>query len=689
MKAKLLLLACLFMPAASIQANNISTPASLNKKVSSETFAYIRIPNMWGLLSSPKGNAISNALASPAHQTQIAELKAAVEKNILTELEPYTGFALKLVLSRLTSPIEAMAITPKGSPSPIPNLAIRTQLDFKTVGEFKALLAAMSQEIPIQITAPITAEGFGTLQVEAVTIQLHFDSATGMLNMVAGQMVNQKIFDEITSLPDATYPVFQADQQQIDNSGQGLFIWLNAKKILPLAQAGMPPEVSMGLQQMGLLDATSAAAGMGMSNGKGRLQVFLNAPHTGLRKSIPGVNNNFSVTSAGTPGGMFSISILSLELLQGVEKLMQMMSPDDYTQYEATQKQIKEAAGFDARDVLSAIGPETLFFSDDEGSYLAIRLRDPAKFYGILDKLKQMFQLKHEQVTVDGVQHHHLAIPGISFPQSSPDFLMTLLSRSGTHLYWIEDNGYLLMAQIPQMLMEHQKSANRQPIQHWLNEQQRQSGQHSMALLSFTLEDMPTEIYNVYLQLLLMLGDFAEYPIDLYKLPSASQVNLANNGTFGVQFDMSESQIGFGITYESTMIDFLLDPGAGSVVVVGGIMAAVAIPAYQDYITRASVAEGMSIASGYKIAVSEYYYLNNKLPTAEKDLAIDPVRPYGPVESVTMQGEGEIHIKLTGSNLYGSSVVFAPKIENGVVRWACSSKGTSMKYLPSECRVEY
>jgi type IV pilus assembly protein PilA len=46
-----------------------------------------------------------------------------------------------------------------------------------------------------------------------------------------------------------------------------------------------------------------------------------------------------------------------------------------------------------------------------------------------------------------------------------------------------------------------------------------------------------------------------------------------------------------------------------------GILAAIAIPAYQNYTVRAQVTEGLLLADGWKQAVGEYYYQNNTFPT--------------------------------------------------------------------------
>ncbi|HEX2139136.1 MAG TPA: pilin, partial [Woeseiaceae bacterium] len=56
------------------------------------------------------------------------------------------------------------------------------------------------------------------------------------------------------------------------------------------------------------------------------------------------------------------------------------------------------------------------------------------------------------------------------------------------------------------------------------------------------------------------------------------------------------------------------------VVAIIGILAAIAIPAYQDYTIRAQVSEGLNLASGAKVAVAEYYQNNGAWPSCN-DLA--------------------------------------------------------------------
>src|ERR1700677_3675390 len=51
------------------------------------------------------------------------------------------------------------------------------------------------------------------------------------------------------------------------------------------------------------------------------------------------------------------------------------------------------------------------------------------------------------------------------------------------------------------------------------------------------------------------------------------------------------------------------------VIAIIGILAAIAIPAYQNYTIRSQVTEGLSLADGWKTSISEYYAQNGKFPS--------------------------------------------------------------------------
>jgi len=141
------------------------------------------------------------------------------------------------------------------------------------------------------------------------------------------------------------------------------------------------------------------------------------------------------------------------------------------------------------------------------------------------------------------------------------------------------------------------------------------------------------------------------------------------------------------------------------VVAILGILAAIAIPAYQDYTVRAKVAEGLSLASAAKTSVTEYYSANGSWPTdnATAGLAAAEEITGKWVQSVTVGENGLITITYQnlGSNVTGTTLALAPVVHNGSVEWVCGkatpSSGTPAadaggatdledRYLPANCR---
>ena len=143
------------------------------------------------------------------------------------------------------------------------------------------------------------------------------------------------------------------------------------------------------------------------------------------------------------------------------------------------------------------------------------------------------------------------------------------------------------------------------------------------------------------------------------------------------------------------------------VVAIIGILAAVAIPAYQDYTVRARVTEGLSLASAAKTAVVE----NASSGASSYDLGYQAPSPTRNVTSVVPNGaSGVITIAYTAA-AGGGNLILAPYTggfaapvalpaagtpPNGAIGWRCRAAGSTFgvgaagtllaKYAPSECR---
>ena len=125
------------------------------------------------------------------------------------------------------------------------------------------------------------------------------------------------------------------------------------------------------------------------------------------------------------------------------------------------------------------------------------------------------------------------------------------------------------------------------------------------------------------------------------------------------------------------------------VVAIIGILAAVAIPAYQDYTIRAKVTEGLGFAAAAKTAVAEYYASRAVLPPTNADAGVDTVATqYVASIAVTAGVIDVLFNALGGSTVANQLVKFTPTVSpSGVITWDCKTGSTiPAKYLPSVCR---
>ncbi len=135
------------------------------------------------------------------------------------------------------------------------------------------------------------------------------------------------------------------------------------------------------------------------------------------------------------------------------------------------------------------------------------------------------------------------------------------------------------------------------------------------------------------------------------------------------------------------------------VVAIIGILAAVALPAYQDYTVRAKMSEVVLAASGPKSAIAETFQSNSAMPLDQAAAGLPAVADTATkmVTSVTYARTSATVAAVTAlataavggdvATTQGVKLTATGDVPTGKVSWACTGVGTiKEKYLPSTCR---
>ena len=127
------------------------------------------------------------------------------------------------------------------------------------------------------------------------------------------------------------------------------------------------------------------------------------------------------------------------------------------------------------------------------------------------------------------------------------------------------------------------------------------------------------------------------------------------------------------------------------VIAILGILMAIAIPAYQDYTTRAKVSEGMNLAGAAKLAVAETKSSTGKFPSTAASAGLPAATSIkgNDVKSVGISGSGVVTITYssTDSAINTKLLVLTPTYQTGSVTWTCVTNTTvQQKHRPANCR---
>ena len=126
------------------------------------------------------------------------------------------------------------------------------------------------------------------------------------------------------------------------------------------------------------------------------------------------------------------------------------------------------------------------------------------------------------------------------------------------------------------------------------------------------------------------------------------------------------------------------------VIAIIGILAVVALPAYQDYTARAQVSEALTLAEGQKSAVTEYRSDRGAWPTTNTEAGVASSISGKYVDSVEVGEDGIITATMksadVNNDIKGETLILTPTDQNGSFTWTCTGGDIEPKFRPSTCR---
>ena len=126
--------------------------------------------------------------------------------------------------------------------------------------------------------------------------------------------------------------------------------------------------------------------------------------------------------------------------------------------------------------------------------------------------------------------------------------------------------------------------------------------------------------------------------------------------------------------------------GGFMILAIVGILAAVSIPAYQDYTVRAKVSEAIVQVHGVKGDVQEFYANHSVLPSANVMVGLSEPLLLEAGHEVVVSEKG-IELILSGDGLIDQKTVFfTPVFEGEQIVWLCRDGTLELKYRPASCR---
>ena len=498
-----------------------------------------------------------------------------------------------------------------------------------------------------------------------------------------------------------------AYENQIDLSGQNLLVWAEIAGSRDMAAMLVQKEAPMFAEF--LQNTEGFAFGVGAKNKLGHVK-FISKTNTQKVSALKDFAKPLDFKTVGEPKHLAVLAVPSKETVVTFLK-----QNDGLTEYDLRKFELQsiEKLSFNALDLLDIFGPKIIAYQDETGGNLALGIQNKAAFNQLIGDLtrkghavhkveKGIHELKisnpfleilanatygfHENA-VRGLLSRYLMIQPMAAELVSAFYGIRALDVN-YYLYWNEEQDWIVVNTLPYSLTERHKAKT--SVAEWMDEQ----GIHSSGIaLSYTGEVKGAEErwYRDYLKFMRNNHDLLGQKFDLFSMPAPSSLKFNPTSRIGGHLSIDKDWIIYSVDYDIS--PYYMPPfftGQGGMAVLG-IMSMFALPAYQDYTKRTYIAEGLALASGVKMAVTETYAVTGGWPNnnVEAGLPETDVITSNAVSGIEVLEGGLIAIYFDSKVQYdGYLVLKGQETPQGTIQWICYESDLEAKHLPYNCRQE-